>query len=94
MLSFTACLVVAALLLGSGALVAGWPRQRGPALQALPLLTAGAAVLLAGAGRFVTGVGAEAGQELAALACLVGLATTALAATWARQVGGGRGSQP
>jgi hypothetical protein len=87
--SFAACLVVAAVLLGSGSLVAAWPRERGPGLLALPLLTAGAAVVLAGAGRFTSGVGAEAGQELAALACLTGLATTAVAAAWARA-----GSQP
>jgi hypothetical protein len=89
MVSFTACLVVAALLLGAGALLAAWPRERGPALMALPLLTAGAAVLFAGAGRFSGGIGGEAGQELAALACLSGLGTTAVAAAWARA-----GSEP
>jgi hypothetical protein len=85
-LSFAAALVVGALLTSCGAFTAAWRRERGTALAALPMLTAGAAVCMAGASRFAAGAAdLETGRELAVLVSVVGLAAAILAAAWGRE---------
>ena len=82
-ISFAHCLVLGAVLLGCGALLAAWRKERGFAVSSLPLLAAGAAVCLAGAGRFAGREDPEIGQELAVLVCLASVAATVLGASWA-----------
>src|SRR5205807_1493373 len=74
-LTFAAALGVGALLVACGAFTAAWRREGGPALAALPMLAAGAAVCVAGASRFSAGAAdAQTGEELAVLVSVVGLA--------------------
>jgi hypothetical protein len=83
-LNYAAALVVGALLICCGAFTAAWHRQRGGAMTALPMLTAGAAVAMAGVSRFSAGGGdIESGQELAVLVLVAGLAGAILGAAWA-----------
>ncbi len=85
-LSFGAVLVVGALLVSCGAFTAAWRRERGPALAALPMLAAGAAVCMAGVSRFSAGAqDPETGQELAVLVSVFGLTAAILGAAWARK---------
>jgi hypothetical protein len=82
-LTFSAALVVGALLVCCGAFTAAWRRERGTALAAVPMLVAGAAVCLAGAGRFSAGAADPAtGQELAVLVSVAGLASAVLGVAW------------
>jgi hypothetical protein len=82
-LSFSYALALGAVLVCCGAFAAGWRRDRGGALTALPLLTAGAAICLAGVSRFAANrQDPDTGQELAALVAVAGLAAVILGAAW------------
>jgi hypothetical protein len=81
-LTFSAALVVGALLLACGMFTAAWRRGPGAGLAALPMLAAGAAISAAGAGRFAAPRDAGTGQELAALILVAGLAAAILGAAW------------
>jgi hypothetical protein len=84
--TFTAALVVGALLISCGAFTAAWRRERASALAALPMLAAGAVVCMAGVTRFSAGAqDPQTGQELAVLASVLGLAGAILGAAWARK---------
>ena len=83
-LTFSAALVVGALLVSCGAFTAAWRRERGAALAAVPMLVAGAAICLAGASRFSAGAAdPDTGRELAVRVSVAGLACAILGVAWA-----------